>query len=171
MDSPSDFAKTYQKLTDDELTQVASEGGFTEEAHRALEVELARRKISSETISELHKEQEQEKTASRAVRTFSLRGTGTCFFGRNYLSLEDEEKNIQVRTKWFALFGFPVFPIASYRITYSTRSKFKLWWGAKGDYVDRIPLQWSQVLATWSKALVTVLVLWLVLTWHWRHHL
>jgi hypothetical protein len=170
MDSPSDFALTYQKMTDDEILQLASEGGFVDVAQNALQAELHRRNITSQQVAELHSNQEQEKVAKRATRAFSLKGTGLVFYGRRYMSESDREQNIQLRTKWFALVGFPIFPIASYRFAYTTRSKFKLWWNAQGTFVDQVPLQWSQVLTTWVKTIAYLSAVFLVFFLHdlWR---
>jgi hypothetical protein len=171
MDSPSDFALIYQKMTDDELLQIASEGGFVDAAQNALQAELKRRNITSREVAAHSSALKQEKIEKSATRKFAFRGTGLVFYGRHYMSESDRDENIQLRTKWFAFCSFPIYPIASYRFACKSRTKFRLWSGDE-KFIDQVRLQWSQIIETWSKAIgvVLLIVLYFVLSERWHTH-
>jgi hypothetical protein len=110
------LAKSYETLADSALLNLASEGGLTEEAQQVLAKELARRNLGDGDLTRFVAQSERMKLHEEAKeKGFRGRGPGLLFFGRRFLSDADKEANIQVRTKFFALGGIPLIPIASYR--------------------------------------------------------
>jgi hypothetical protein len=163
MSDPTALAKYYETLNNSQLLNLRNEGGFTEEAERVLADELRRRNLDAAELERYKAQGERislrEDTTEKGSRGW---GPGLLFFGRRYLSEEDRKANIQVRTKWFALGGIPIVPIASYRFQCSDA---RLWSSRDGKrrVIDRVPLNWTQVLLTWLKmAIILVLVILLV---------
>lgn len=151
---PSDFVITYQEMTDEQLLQIAGEGGLLDEANFALKNEMKHRNLkTSDATSHLAKQHRRkvEKSVEEKILPFS-RGIGFSFYGRHYLTEADRNRDIQLRTKWFVVFYFPLIPIASYRFSCNGSTAGFLRWNAQQKLVDQVPLNWHQVLLTWMKA-------------------
>jgi hypothetical protein len=172
LSDPNELAKYYETLNNSQLLNLKSEGGFTEEAERVLADELRRRNLDAGELKKYKAQGERIKLREEATEKGSRgRGPGLLFFGRRYLNEEDRKANIQVRTKWFALGGMPIVPIASYRFQCSDA---RVWSSRDGKQrvIDRVPLNWTQVLLTWLKmAIVLVLVILLAagIIWYQNH--
>ena len=165
MSDPNALAKYYETLNNSQLLNLKSEGGFTEEAERVLADELRRRNLDAGELKRYKAQGERinlrEETAEKGSRG---RGPGLLLFGSRYLNEEDRKANVQVRTKWFALGGMPIVPIASYRFQCSDARKQRV--------IDRVPLNWTQVLQTWLKmAIILALVILLAagIIWYQNH--
>jgi hypothetical protein len=152
MPDANQLASYYQSLTDSELLNQVSEGGFTDEAERVLKKELTRRHLNQSDVkryvaatqrSSLHDEV--------AERGEGYRSLGVQFFGRSYLSEADKTAEIQVRTKWLTVSGIPLIPIASYRFRCTSGNSKRRPMDASRSVVDRMPLQWGQVFLTGMK--------------------
>ena len=163
MPDPNALAKYYEALTNAQLLNLKREGGFTEEAERVLADELRRRNLEAGDLKGYEAQSERiklrEETTEKNPRG---RGLSLLFFGRRYLNEEDRKANIQIRTKWFALGGIPLVPIASYRFqcTRDTRR----WFSRNGTQrvINRVPLNWTQVLLTWLKMAVVLVFVFVV---------
>ncbi len=175
MNSPSDLALEYRGMTDDQLLQLASEGGFTDEAKLALQTEMSRRKLTQDMVESLRDEQSHYENAKKwrdpNVKTF-IWGVGLDVFGRAYLSQEDKQHDIRVRTKWFVLRNVPIFPIASYRYEYKERTIGQIKWQQE-KLLNRVTLNWKQVLTTYAQLLGFVILIlgavWAYSTWDLNH--
>ena len=172
MSDPIALAKYYKTLNNSQLLNLESEGGFTEEAARVLADELRLRNLDAGELKRYKAQGERiilrEETAEKGSSGW---GPGLLFFGKRFLNEEDRKANIQVRTKWFSLGGIPLVPIASYRFQCSDA---RVWSSRDGKrrVIDRVPLNWTQVLLTWLKmALVLVLVILLAagIIWYQNH--
>ena len=160
MSDPNALANYYSTRTDAELLNLMVEGGFTQEAERMLSDELRRRGLGADDLKRYVARGEQLKLRDEASeKGYTSRGTGLLFFGKRYISEEDREENIQIRTKWFALCWLPLVPIASYR--FQCRGNARR--GFSDDrhrVINRVPLDWTQVFLTWLKAaLIVVLII------------
>ena len=131
-------------MTDDQLLQIASEGGLADEAAVALHSEMASRRLTPQAMSsykadqvEYEREQVERSNSSGLFR----------LFGRKVVSSEDTDHRVEVRTKWFAPRGVPIFPVASYRYSCRQKTIGKATSSHQG-LIDRVPLDWGQVLRT-----------------------
>jgi hypothetical protein len=154
MSAQSDFAKTYESMSDGQLLQTASEGGFLEEAKEALTNEFSRRNLKKSDLVR-HKESLRARLRQEATeRKFPLSrygGTGLFLFGRHYLTAADKEANIQLRTKWVAFSHLPLIPLASYRFK-CRQQGWKLFHWSDQVVLNQVSLNWDQVFLTWLKA-------------------
>jgi hypothetical protein len=163
MPDPNALAKYYEALTDAQLLNLKREGGVTEEAERLLADELRRRNLDAGDLKRYEAQGERIKLREETTEKGSrVRGPGLLFFGSSYLNEEDRKANIQIRTKWFALGGIPLVPIASYRFqcTGDTRR-----WSSRDStqrVINRVPLNWTQVLLTWLKMAVVLVFVFVV---------
>ena len=170
---PSDFmpdanalAAYYKARTNEELLNLKREGGFTDEAREIFESELARRKLTTRDLKRYVTDSEHRKLVDEArERGGGYQMPGLRFFGRRYLTEADEKANIQLRTKWFTLSGIPLIPIASYRFDCN---------GISGQQmvIERVPLNWGQVLITWFKTAMVATGIVLVMfgyIWYLEH--
>lgn len=170
METQADFAATYGNMSDGQLLETANEGGLVPEARIALSNELRRRNLKPSDLAR-HTESPHERL-QREAKDKAIPGragpTGLVFFGHHYLNQSDRESNIQVRTKFFALGGIPLVPIASYR--FKCRDDADAWLPSDEDdrVINRIPLNWNQVLITYAKTAAYILALIAVVSlWVW----
>lgn len=162
-------AKYYETLTDDSLLNLAREGGFTEEARQALSRELERRRLSDSDLKRFVGRNDRINLREEAKeKGFRGRGPGLLFFGRRFLNEADKKANIQVRTKFFALGGIPLIPVASYRFKCTgRRGRWFSPYEGNQRVINRVPLNWTQVFLTWIKTtIIFVAVLLLVVGVH-----
>jgi hypothetical protein len=169
---PNALAKYYETLSNSQLLNLKSEGGFTEEAERVLADELGRRNLDAGDLKRYKAQGERIKLREETTeKGYISRGTGLLFFGRRSLNGEDQKANIQVRTKWFALCWIPIVPIASYRFHCSEAHA----WSSRNGMqrvIDRVPLNWTQVLLTWLKMSIILVLLILLaagISWFQNH--
>jgi hypothetical protein len=157
VNSPFDFAAEYREMTDEQLMEVAGEGGLVDEAQLALRAEMANRKLTTEMVRSYRSEMLRYWSADNA-RAESLKPiTGNrlplgkfMLFGRSYLSEDDKAHGIEVRTKWFTFRGFPIFPVASYRFSREQLTTGLIEWNEEKP-INQIPLNWNQAIRTWFK--------------------
>ena len=138
------LAKHYKYLTDGELLSLKSEGGFSEEALPVLADELKRRNLRDGDLRRYAVPERIKLREETREKGFRFRGPGLLFFGRTFLNEADKEANIQVRTKWFALGGIPLLPIASYRFKCTGDTGNWFHDDSTQRVVDRIPLNWHR---------------------------
>ena len=152
------LAKYYETLTDSALLNLAREGGFTEEAQQVMAQELRRRNLNDDDLKRYVARGEQIKLREEAEERGATtgRGPGFLLFGRRFLNDSDKEAKIQLRTKFFAVGGIPLIPIASYRFKYTGHRE-------QGRVIDRVPLNWAQVFITWGKTAMLLIGLGLLI--------
>jgi hypothetical protein len=138
---------------------LTNEGGLTEEAQQVLVRELGRRNLGHNDLKRYLAQGERTKLREEAKeKGFRGRGPGLLFFGRRFLNEADKEANIQVRTKFFALGGIPLIPIASYRFKCAGHRERSLTDDMDQRVINRVPLNWAQVFLTWIKAAIIMIV-------------
>lgn len=155
----------YQSLTDDEILHLAEQREqLTEDARLVLEGELQRRRLSSSDVDSYKTERVALENAYELKRLtrFYIRnvGLGKKFLGKTNRHRDPSGDFEQYdSTLWFVALWFPIFPIA----TYTVRRNLERWWGgvsaSKERPLERHPRNWEQILLTWTKA---VLVLWAI---------
>jgi hypothetical protein len=153
MPTHAEFLTTYQHMTDGQLLQVANEGDLIPEAQFALGEELRRRNLKNTDLPR-HKETRHEKlekeTKERWFPLARYRSLGFALYGRKFLNDIDRQQNVVVRTRFF-VFIIPLIPIASYRFKYSGDPRRWFQWKAEYHVLNRVPLNWDEVLFTWAK--------------------
>jgi hypothetical protein len=163
------LTKYYETLTDAQLLNLRAEDGFTEQAEQVLAEELKRRNLYASDVKRntAHKNRInlRDEAREKGVRG---RGPALLFFGNRCLNEADETANIRLRTKWFALGGMPIVPLASYRFKCKGTPGKWFWGDTEQRVIDRVPLNWPQVFLTWAKtALVVLLVVLLFVGFVW----
>jgi hypothetical protein len=164
--SYSNFATQYQQMLDGQLLLLANEGGLVDEAHQALTEELRKRNLKKQDIVQQEKKSPhehrlgaaEEKQFRWADHWWVDPGTGYYFFGRHYLNEADKSADIQLRTKWIALGGIPLIPLASYRLKCKQKSFGWFRWNEEQRVVNRVALNWNQILLTWIKTFLSMAV-------------
>ena len=146
-----DYTAQYAVLSDEEITQLASEGGLRPEADAALRAEMHKRSIAATQVRSLRVKQKKAKLQARVGNNPDLgRGTRLELRGHKFLTEADERRGITVVTRWIVFAYMPLIPIGSYRV--------KEFEGcANPQIVGRVRLQWDQVLDGWKKAVMVIL--------------
>lgn len=158
MPDANDLDNYYKTLTNNELLNLAREGGFTDEAEQVLRKELARRNLTTGDLKRHIAASERSNLRDEVTeRGGGYRSLGLQFFGVDYLNEADRKANIRVRTKWFTMSGIPLIPIASYRFKCTTDSGKWSLRDAQHGVIDRIPLNWGQVFVTWVKVAIVAI--------------
>ena len=165
----------YQHLTADELLHLAEERQLlTDEARRALDGELSRRRLSPSDIESYRLQcaaADKAYKLSRATpRYISHVGLGRKLLGKSNRRRDPGGSFEQYDTTlWFVVLWFPVFPIA----TFTVRRELERWLGltvASSEVtIERHPRNWEQILLTWVKAALVVLALRLTFLLLLRH--
>ena len=146
----------YSRKTDDELLTLALEAdSLTTEARSALSGELRRRKLDSPArLSEFSTEQNHYKhlddidIGKVTPSLLRSRGIGRRAYGRSNVEIRGTSEEYDT-TVFAVVFFFPLVPIGSYRFSREQgRRQFQV--------LDKKPLDWSQVLWVWVKALAIV---------------
>jgi len=156
------FAVQYQALSDERLTQLASEGGLLPEAELALRAEMHERSIGAKEVRSLRIEQKKTRLQRVSHNPYSYRGTGLRLRGHKCLNEADKSKGIAVVTRWIVFSFMSLIPLGSYRVMDSTHDD------GKPTIVSKVRLQWDQVLTGWmqtSSVVILVVCLWLWLRW------
>jgi hypothetical protein len=167
------LAKYYQTLTDAQLLNLRAEDGFTEQAEQVLAEELKRRNFRDSDVKRntVHKNRINLRDEAQE-KGFTGRGPALLFFGNRYLNEADKTANIRLRTRWLALGGMPIIPLASYRFK-CKGSPGKWFWGdTEQRVIDRVPLNWPQVFLTWAKTALFILLVFLLgagFSWYLEH--
>lgn len=156
-----EFAREYEIKTDDELLRLALDSAdLTPEANNALNVELSKRqlnrpeKLEDFRREEFKREEEIRKDLGKLWVAHSY-GVGKWYFGKAEYSYNAESGIEQFRTTLFIiLFGCPLIPIGTFRV-----ARKKAWFSDKLTVIDRLALDWEQILKVWLTAASIVLIL------------
>src|SRR5580765_5447241 len=158
-----DLTEHYRKFSDDELLRLRLEfDDLTENAQFAIEAELRARGLATQERMESFQAIAAERKRVRDIRDrgpgkFALWvpwGIGYMQFGkanrRRYANSKTQE---YTTTTFFLFLWFPLIPIQTYRV---------LDHGWELDWLERLPLDWSQVRSVWGRAIGLILLLVLV---------
>jgi hypothetical protein len=159
-----ELGQEYRNKTDKELLRLSlTPEDLTPEANVALTSELARRRIDSKTHLDTARQEERERKAEndRSLGTLGFIphfGVGRMRFGKGNRSYDPETGLERFKTTVFVvLFWFPLIP----RGTYLVERKRTLPDGVSG--LERLPLDWEQVLKVWIVAAGSILgFIWLI---------
>ena len=159
--SHDDFGALYAAMSDDEILELAGQGGLRPDAEAILAEQLRVRNISSSAVdAERHRQNRAALQARVGRNPYSKRkGFGLQFRGKTFLSEEDERHGIQIKTRWFVMLWMSVVPLGSYRVKPVAN-------GAKGyqliskSYliISKEPLNWEQVRSGWMVTASILLV-------------
>lgn len=164
----------YEHLTLDELLNVAKDrNDLTDEARMALDVEIAKRKVTTEEIESFARAsatdarvEERRKERSR----FFYETRNKQFFGKKNRYVDPRRRIEEFDTTlWFVLL-IPLVPLASYRI----RRLFSRWRAlyapSRLHVLETRPRDWEQIRLTWGKTAAIVVCIVLVVEaaarWH-----
>jgi hypothetical protein len=157
------FEREYASRTTDDLLRLASEPqNLVDGASMALHSELSRRGLKAADIDtarypqEKHAQQHERKAAERLLH-IHRQGIGTsrfCKWDRVHNVASGTEEF--TTTLFFILAWVPLIPLGTYRVR---RSKGLV---PNQHVIEKLPLNWSQVLWVWMIALLTMLALALV---------
>ena len=155
-----DFSTQYQTLSNEALTQLASEGGLRPEADLALRAEMRKRSIGTKEVRFLQIKQKRAKLQRVGHNPYSYRGTGLRLRGHKFLNEADKSKGIAVMTRWLVFSFMPLVPLGSFRVMKSPHDS------DNPTIISKVRLQWDQVLVGWMQAgsvaiLFGCLLLWL----------
>jgi len=154
-----DLAKQYQSMTDEELLrlELASEE-LTPEATVALRGELAKRQINgTDRLSAFRKEETHRQTeqASDPGRLFSIYSIGRSRFGKGRYDYNSETGMERFTTTVFiVVFYFPLIPTGTY-----LAERKRGFFSNPITFLERLPLDWEQVLKVWVVAAGSLLAL------------
>jgi hypothetical protein len=162
---PLDFAKEYQAKTDEELLRLASVSyQLTEDAKRELSAVLRARGIDSDKVKhQFHREEVQaEKRWGRQVGRLGVtRGIGRQRFGKANYSLNQRTLMETFKTTIFVvLFWLPLIPTGTYRV-----QRKKQLFSSDIVILEKLSLDWTQVLGVWALAAVSLLALIVAYKW------
>ena len=159
------FAEEYQSKTDDELLRLALDSEqLTPEADTALNDELARRRIDkNEQLQAFIEQEEQRKEEQRRNpgNLFVLHpyGVGRGRFGKAGCIYSPETGMERFKTTVFVvLLWLPLIPTGTFIV-----GKKRSFFSRQVTVLERLPLDWEQVLKVWVVAFAILLaVIWAV---------
>ncbi|MGC2061171.1 MAG: hypothetical protein WA653_23125 [Candidatus Sulfotelmatobacter sp.] len=159
------FTEEYQSKTDDELLRLALDSEqLTPEAGAALNDELARRRIDkNEQLQAFIEQEEQRKKEQRRNpgNLFVLHpyGVGRDRFGKVGCIYSPETAKERFKTTVFVvLLWLPLIPTGTFIV-----EKKRSFFSRQVTILERLPLDWEQVLKVWVVAFAILLaVIWAV---------
>jgi hypothetical protein len=156
------LADHYRELDDDALLRIAADRrDLTPEAAMVLDAELSSRCLRQTQIDDLAQqdravEAREVRARARANRRIVFRGGfGFEYYGRSNMQRRMGTE-IYAATLFFIVLWFPIIPVGTYRVI---RSRSAWWSGSSPKVVEKLPLDWNQVLHVWTKALLIVLAI------------
>jgi hypothetical protein len=155
------LAEEYQRKTDEELLRLAlTPEQLTPEANATLNDELARRRINNaERLKALREEEGQRKEEQRRDpgRLFIVHayGVGRTRFGKAERIYDPETRMERFKTTVFiVLLWFPLIPTGTFLV-----ERKRAYLSDEMTVVERLPLDWEQVLKVWVVASAMLLAL------------
>ena len=154
-----DLAREYEVKTDDELLRLAADAAdLTPEANIALNFELSKRRLNqSERMESFFRDELQRKEDIRKDpgKLWTFRGIGRKRFGKADYNYNSETGLEQFKTTIFVvIFWFPLIPTRTFRI-----EKKRGWFSGRMTVLERLPLDWEQILKVWIVAVASVFAL------------
>jgi hypothetical protein len=159
----TDFAAEYQTKADEELLRINFDADkLTYEASLALSAELRARGLDKpEVIESFRKEEdarrkEEEERYAAAVFVDGKKIGRERFGKANYQFDPETRMETFTTTAFFVVFYLPLVPIATYRVR-----KKKGWLQSDYEMLEKLPLDWDQILTVWVvTAVVLLAALW-----------
>jgi hypothetical protein len=153
-----ELGEEYRSKTDKELLRLAlTPEELTPEVNVALTSELARRRIDSESHLDAARQEEEDRKAEndRSLGTLGFIphfGVGRMRFGKGG-RLYDSETGLErfKTTVFIVLFWFPLIPTGTYLVERKRVLQNEL------IGLEKIPLDWEQVLRVWVVAAGSIL--------------
>jgi hypothetical protein len=147
-----DLAREYQNRTDDELLRLAFEpADLTPEANTALNIELSKRRLNQLERLEAFRHDElqcKEEPAKDPGKLGVIHGIGRKRFGKANYNYNSETGFEQFRTTIFiVLFWIPLIPTGTFRV-----ERKREWISRDIIVIERLPLDWEQILKVWIVA-------------------
>jgi len=162
----SDFAKEYAAKTDEELLRLAlAPDQLTEDANCALSAELRSRGLGeNERIAEFQQEEQgreqQQEEDTGQLWFLHPYGIGRKRFGKAGYVFDSISGLEEFSTTVFiVMFWLPLIPTGTYRV----RRKKQLL-SSHMEVLERLPLDWTQVLTAWLIAVGCLIGF----VWVWR---
>lgn len=160
-----DFIREYETKTDEELLLLAVDPSqLTDEANLALAGELRKRGLDkNEQIATFRQEenkrkQEEENSVGR-MWFWPHMGIGRQRFCKGAYSFDPSTETEEFTTTVFILiFWLPLIPTGTYRVSRNKKSLFSQMRG-----IEKLPLNWEQVMQVWLVMLTAILLLILAL--------
>ncbi len=165
MEIRDDLAEQYRSMSDQELLRLALDlEQLTPDANAALTDELARRHINNEErLCEFRGEEEEREQEQRrdTGQLFLLHpyGIGRKRFGKAARTYDSPTQTERFKTTVFVLFFWlPLIPTGTFLV-----ERRRAFLSNEVKVLERLPLDWEQVLKVWIVASVALLILiWLV---------
>lgn len=151
--------------TDEELILLCVEKNeLTVEAEEALRTEMSRRGLSEKQADEQRADREYEQRIENKKSTARELGSGgKVRYGKaNRVLLLRTKRERFTTTVFFAPFAwFPLVPLATYRV-----EQLKKTCREKTIVLERLPLDWEQVLKVWVVSSgIVLLLMWAIKYW------
>jgi hypothetical protein len=158
-----DFAAQYQALSDEAITQLASEGGLRPEADIALKAEMRKRSIGANDVRALRVKQEKTKLQMMVGHNpYDYRGSGLQLRGDKFLNETDKHRGVATVTRWIVFCYMSIIPIGSYRVKRSVKDE------KHPEIIGKVNLQWDQVFRGWmTTALIVLAFVFTLLIFGW----
>ena len=160
----NELAELYASKTDEELLLLCVDAGnLTSEAREMLESEMSRRKLTQRQADELRSDLEfEEEVERKKAQARKLGENGRARFGKaNRVFLPKTNRERFTTTVFLTLGHFPVIPLGTYRV-----ERLKKSWRDKLIVLEKLPLDWEQVLRVWTAASAILLVaIWALKLW------
>lgn len=153
-----ELAEQYHHRTDEELLRLkVDEDQLTAETRVALHSELSIRGLGSEQVQQFRVEEirqrelEKQQEERKALQKINYRYVHYGKADRDY----DPETNLErfATTYFMGFAGLPLIPIGTYRM-----QRKHSWWRPI-TVVEKLPLDWNQVLTAWVVSAGILLVL------------
>ena len=159
------FTEEYQSKTDDELLRLALDSEqLTPEAGAALNDELARRRIDKNEQLQAFIEQEKQRKEEQRRNPGNLfvlhpYGVGRDRFGKAGCIYSPETGKERFKTTVFVvLLWLPLIPTGTFLV-----EKNRAFFSNQVTVLERLPLDWEQVLKVWVVAFAILLaVIWVI---------
>ncbi len=150
------LAEHYRELDDDALLRIAADRkDLTPEAAMALDAELSARRLNQSQIDELVTGDRlaERREARKTAQKWSVNGL-TQLHG-HWHAQKKMHAELYTATSFVTIFWFPLIPIGSFKVI--GHQGLRRWY-ASSKVIERIPMDWQQVLWIWSKSLVILFV-------------
>jgi hypothetical protein len=157
------LAREYKAKTDEELLRLAADAAdLTPEANVALNFELSKRRLNqSERIESFRRDELRRKEDIRKNpgKLWTFRGIGRKRFGKADYSYNSETGLEKFKTTIFVVIVyFPLIPTGTFLI-----ERRRGWFSNRMTVLERLPLDWEQILKIWIVAMVSVFAFIIVL--------
>ncbi|MGC1869352.1 MAG: hypothetical protein WA700_00215 [Acidobacteriaceae bacterium] len=157
---PVNFLHEYEARTDEELLRLSLESDqLTDDANQALSIVMRNRGIATEERKREFQQEEARAEGERANNIGHLAVFHPLGIGRERYSKFDHQFDRAsgmeqfITTIFIVIFWLPLVPIGTYRIERKRRFLFS----SKMTVLERLPLNWTQVLAVWAVASLILL--------------